>query len=165
MAVSWVIDVRVNSSLEDVPEGRRFRWVPTDGLREQHIKEGRNMANVEETLVPQVDGLLVQHLLRDHSKGDEVPCLPDVAPLIEGRDIAAADGGGLSVRGEWLMRGEGRECKGGLFEDIECLRSGEVGGECGAKASGRNDVQVGCVLCLGRDIWSGLEVRASDEEA
>jgi hypothetical protein len=38
------------------------------------------------------------------------------------------------------MRGEGREGKRGLFKDIEYLRGGEVGGESGAKASGRDDV-------------------------
>jgi hypothetical protein len=32
-----------------------------------------NMTNIKEALVAQVDGLLVQHLSRDHLKSDKIP--------------------------------------------------------------------------------------------
>jgi hypothetical protein len=64
-------------------------------LQQEH-RSGRNkivrwdVADVEQALVSQVDGLLVQHRFWYHLEGDKVPCAPDGPPFVKGRDIALA---------------------------------------------------------------------------
>ena len=59
------------------------------------------MPNIKQTLVPQINRLLVQHLLGDHLHRDEVPVRPEGLPLVQRGDVAllAIGGGGERVRG------------------------------------------------------------------
>lgn len=50
------------------------------------VEESRNMPQVEQTDVSQVDRLLEQHRRRDHTPGDAVPSGPHVPPVLRRRD-------------------------------------------------------------------------------
>ncbi len=45
------------------------------------------MTDVEQTLVSQVDWLLMEHGRGGHAQGDEVPGRPDLLPFLEVRDV------------------------------------------------------------------------------
>lgn len=46
------------------------------------------MTDVEKALVPKVNGLLVQHMGRDHSQSNHIPCGPEFVPIFQRRNIA-----------------------------------------------------------------------------
>jgi hypothetical protein len=50
--------------------------------REVDVEESGNMTQVEQTDVSQVDGLLKQHIVRNHAPGDKVPQSPDVLKIL-----------------------------------------------------------------------------------
>ena len=65
------------------------------------------MSNVKQTLVPQIDRLLVQHRRGDHPKRDQIPRRPQFTPVIEC---------GHTKR---RMRRQGREGHLGTLQEIE----------------------------------------------
>jgi hypothetical protein len=46
------------------------------------IKKSGYMTKVEETDMPQVNRLLVQHRRRYHATSDEIPCIPKLFPIL-----------------------------------------------------------------------------------
>lgn len=46
----------------------------------------RKMAHIKQTLMSQIDRLLMQHTLRDHAQRDCIPSLPDLFELLRCRD-------------------------------------------------------------------------------
>lgn len=73
-----------------------------------YIEEGRDVAEVEEANVPQVDRLLVQHRGRDHTASDRVPCRPKCFPVLGRRNTERR---GSFRRGLQEWEDEGRAFK------------------------------------------------------
>ena len=80
--LGWIFDVRVNAPLKDVLEVYGFRVGAAGHSSEVNVEEGGaaislahsfqrlHMAKVEKTDMPQIDGFLVEHLLRNHIEGN-----------------------------------------------------------------------------------------------
>ena len=103
VALVGVVHARVDPALERRQVAPRADGSGFDQAREEDVREGGQVADVEERLVPEVDGLGVQELRRDHVARDEVPDPPSALELVE--------------------RGEGVRVRGGV----------EGGGGCGGK--------------------------------
>lgn len=84
VAVLRVVDVRVNAALEDDAEHARLRGRLARRLAQLDVEKGRDVAQVEDEGVAELDGLLVEHLRRDHVPRHRVPCLPHALPVLEG---------------------------------------------------------------------------------
>ena len=53
------------------------------------INARRNVANVKQRLVTEVNRFLMEHFSRNHAKRDEVPRRPQILPFFPGGNIAS----------------------------------------------------------------------------
>lgn len=93
------------------------------------VQERRDVPEVEEADVAQVDRLLEEHRRRDHTARDEVPGRPHVLPVLQGRDAKGRGGvPALGNRGEYGRAGGGeeREHEGRALEEPERVLGGLV---------------------------------------
>lgn len=116
MAMLRVVHARVNPALKDGQVRPRPDGLVLDQAREQDVRERRQVPDVEQRLVPQIDWLGVQEVLRDHPERDEVPDRPNALELGERRDAVRVRRRVQCRRG---CRDERREGERGSFEDIE----------------------------------------------
>lgn len=65
-----IFHMRVDTAFKDVLEMLWFRMLSLQGPGKMDVEEGRDMTQVEETLVSEVDRFLVQHALWDHIQRD-----------------------------------------------------------------------------------------------
>ena len=116
MAVLGVVHMLVDTPFEDRCEAHRLHGALAQVLRHEQVEEGREVAQVEERLVSQVDRLAVQERGRDHPQRDEVPDAPAVLELGEGGHVVWA-----ARRVERRARGEreAREGDGGALEHVK----------------------------------------------
>ena len=76
VAVIGIIDVRVDAAFEDGREVARFNHRNAKELRQKQSVERGEMADIEQRLVTQVNGLLVKHRGGNHAQRDQVPGRP-----------------------------------------------------------------------------------------
>ncbi|KAK8028755.1 hypothetical protein PG991_005811 [Apiospora marii] len=83
MTMIWVIDIGIYASFED---GMVECWLCRGQLghfAELNIQEGRNVPQVEDAGVAQLDRLVKQLLIGQHALRDGIPAKPKVLPVIE----------------------------------------------------------------------------------
>lgn len=84
MASLRVVDVGVNASLKDFVESCRLSGRELRSLVNLDVQECRDMTQVEDTSVSQLDWLLLKVLVGQHSLGDNVPARPEGLPILDG---------------------------------------------------------------------------------
>lgn len=89
VALLRVVDIGVDAALKDGPVARRLGRGLARHFRQLDVEERRDVAQVEDAGVTQLDGLLLQLLVREHALGDNVPRLPERGPVLESGEDAA----------------------------------------------------------------------------
>src|SRR5689334_22734676 len=87
MALSGVIDIRINATLENLVV---IFWISRTlprGFGEMDISEGWYVAQIEDEVISQVDGLIQKFVTGYHGSGGSVPCSPHLLPIFNGRDF------------------------------------------------------------------------------
>lgn len=83
MAFGRIIDVWVDAPFEDVPVVCWTSGRIASRLCQLDIQKGRNMAQVEDASVAQLDGLFVELLVWEHLTSDDVPRSPKRLPILD----------------------------------------------------------------------------------
>ena len=86
MALLWIVDIRIHTTLKDLRIIARLRGLATSGTGKVDVHESRNVAEVENASITEFDRLFKQLLLRNHALSDAVPCGPEVDPVNYRRD-------------------------------------------------------------------------------
>ena len=120
VALVRIVHTGVDPALERGEVRARADGLRAELAREEDVRERREVADVEERLVPEVDRLGVQEFWGDHAEGDEVPDLPAAHELGE-RGGAVWVGAGVEGR-----RGRGGEEGEGDWRALEDVQ-GELG--------------------------------------
>ena len=131
VAVVRIVNVRVDTALENRREALGLDEREAQEPGEEDRVERWEVSNVEERLVTQVDGLLVQHGRRDHAECNEVPGRPQRAELVGRWDSVRI---GVGVKNGRGCLGEEREGERWAFKDAQ----GDTGGR-----EGENEAKVG----------------------
>lgn len=98
VALLRVVDVRVDAALKDGPVAGRVSGGRPRHLGQLDVEKGRDVAQVEDAGVAELDGLLLELLVREHALCDNVPELPHGGPVLEGGEHAGV------LRGEGAKR-------------------------------------------------------------
>jgi hypothetical protein len=88
VTVVWIVNVRINASLKDIPEVGWLGGTTTNGLVKEHVKKRWDVSNVEETFMTQVNWLLVKHGFWNHLYGNGIPSGPKDFPFVDRGDVA-----------------------------------------------------------------------------
>lgn len=106
MTLLWIVNIRVDSSFEDIAEIAGLCWLQSRSLAELHVEEGGNVSQIKYAGIAQLDWLLQEFLIRDHLSCDIVPDSPQVVPFIHtlaatisSMNISYLEGADLPVRG------------------------------------------------------------------
>ena len=110
-----IVHARVDPALERGEVRAGADGLRAELAREEDVRERREVADVEERLVSEVDRLGVQQLRGDHTEGDEVPDLPAAHELGERGGAVRVGAGVEGLRGRG---GEEGESDGRAFEDV-----------------------------------------------
>lgn len=83
MTFGRIIDVRVDAPFEDVPVLCWMSCRLSGGFRQLYIQECRDMSQVEYARIAELDGFLIELLVREHLAGDNIPCSPKRPPILD----------------------------------------------------------------------------------
>ena len=86
MALIWIIYVGVNTAFEDLPEISGVRWETVSGASHMDVEESRDMTEVEDASVAQIDWLGEKLVFGNHFAGNGIPGSPESAPVRQRRD-------------------------------------------------------------------------------
>lgn len=85
-----VVHVRVDAPFEDGVIGSGLRGRILRRLGELYVQKRRDVAQVEDASVPQLDGLILELVVREHVLRYGVPSSPEALPVFQGRDVGAS---------------------------------------------------------------------------
>jgi hypothetical protein len=86
VALGRVFHIRINAPLENFPEPRGVRGFAVGAASEMDIEESGNVAEVEDALVAQINGLGEQLFLGNHLLSNRIPGGPKLTPLSKRRN-------------------------------------------------------------------------------
>ncbi len=86
MAVLRVVDVRVDSSLKNAVEVLWLSGRLGGPLRQLDVQKGRDVTQVEDAGISELDWLIQKLLIGKHATGDGVPGIPESLPVLQSRD-------------------------------------------------------------------------------
>lgn len=86
------------------------------------------MANIEQALVAEVNGLLVEHLGRNHPERDEIPCLPKALPFLASWWPVGVGWLAWRREAEWrpLKDEDAARCKRYIVDEVQLCSSDRV---------------------------------------
>lgn len=100
MAIIRIIHIGIDPALKDLRIVRGLAQRHPGGFAELHVKEGGNVAEVEDACVAQLNGLGEELVVGDHAASDGVPGGPEAAPVFKGGYWGGGVLGGMEL--EWF---------------------------------------------------------------
>lgn len=82
----WIINVRINSSLKDLWVVAWLGGLAVSSAREMDIHECRDVTEIEDAGISELDRFAQQFLFGDHVPCDGVPCTPKIVPVCQSWD-------------------------------------------------------------------------------